>query len=52
VDSVSVVAGRDPRTRRVIYDSGKVLQHLATDLKHTPLILPSSERGITFGFRF
>jgi hypothetical protein len=52
LDSVSVVAGRDPKTRQVIYDPGKVLQHLATDLKHTPLIMPGGERGIVFGFRF
>jgi hypothetical protein len=52
LDSVSPVAGRDDRTGQIIYDPGKVLQHLATDLKHTPLIVPSGERGIVFGFRF
>lgn len=52
LDSVSVVAGKDPKTRQVNYDLGKVLQHLATDLKHTPLIMPSSDKGIVFGFRF
>ena len=52
LDSVSVATGIDPKTRQVIYDPGKVLQHLATDLLHTPLIMPSSEGGIVFGFRF
>jgi hypothetical protein len=52
LDSVSPVAGRDSKTRRIIYDQGKLLQHLATDLKRTPLIVPSGERGIVFGFRF
>ncbi len=52
LDTVSVVAGRDPKSRQVIYDPGKVLQHLATDLKRTSLIVPSRERGIAFGFRF
>jgi hypothetical protein len=52
LDSVSPVAGRDPATKQIIYDTGKVLQHLATDLKRTPLIMPSREGGIVFGFRF
>ena len=52
LDSVSVVTGRDSKTRQVIYNPGKVLQHIATDLLHTPLIMPSSEHGIVFGFRF
>jgi hypothetical protein len=52
LDSVSPVAGRDDKTGQIVYDPGKVLQHLATDLKHTPLIMPSSEGGIVFGFRF
>ena len=52
LDSVSVVTGMDSTTGRVIYDPGKVLQHLATDLLHTSLIMPSSEGGIVFGFRF
>jgi hypothetical protein len=52
LDSVSVVTGIDPKTGQVIYDPGKVLQHLATDLAHTPLIVPSSERGFVLGFRF
>lgn len=52
LDSVSVITGRDPTTKQVIYDPGKVLQHLATDLLHTPLIMPSSKGGIVFGFRF
>ena len=30
LDSVSPVAGRDPTTRKIIYDHGKVLQHIAT----------------------
>jgi hypothetical protein len=52
LDSVSVVTGIDPQTKQVVYDTGKVLQHIATDLLHTPLIMPSSDRGIVFGFRF
>jgi hypothetical protein len=52
LDSVSVATGVDPKTLQVIYDPGKVLQHLATDLLHTPLIMPSSKGGIVFGFRF
>ena len=52
LDSVSVVTGKDAKTSQVIYDSGKVLQHLATDLLHTPLIMPGSKGGIVFGFRF
>ena len=52
LDSVSPVKGIDPATRQVIYDHSKVLQHLATDLLHTPLIVPSGEKGIVFGFRF
>lgn len=51
LDTVSVVKGRDSNGL-AIYDLGKVLQHRATDLKHTPLIVPSSEGGIVFGFRF
>jgi hypothetical protein len=53
LDSVSPVAGRNKTTGQCIYDTGKLFQHLATDLKHTPLIIvPSGERGIVFGFRF
>lgn len=52
LDSVSVASGVDPKSRQVVYDQGKVLQHLATDLLHTPLIVPSGEKGIVFGFRF
>ena len=54
LDSVSPVAGIDPRTRQIIYDQGKLLQHIATDLAHTPLIMPSTQGGglIVFGFRF
>jgi len=52
LDSVSVAKGRNPETGQVDYNLGQVLQHLATDLKHTPLIVPSAERGIVFGFRF
>jgi hypothetical protein len=52
LDSVSVAADRDPKTGQVIYDTSQVLQHLATDLLHTPLIVPSGEHGIVFGFRF
>jgi hypothetical protein len=52
LDSVSVAKSRNPQTGQVDYDQGKVLQHLVTDLKHTPLIVPSSEGGIVFGFRF
>lgn len=52
LDSVSVATSVDPRSGLVVYDTGKVLQHLATDLLHTPLIMPSSDKGIVFGFRF
>lgn len=52
LDTVSVVLGRDPKNRQVIYDPGKVLQHLASDLKRTPLIVHGTKRGIVFGFRF
>ena len=52
VDSVSPVAGIDSQGG-IIYDMGKILQHAATDLKHTPLIMPHAENGtISFGFRF
>jgi hypothetical protein len=51
VDSVSPVAGRD-EYRKVIYDCGKALQHVFTDLLHTPLIVPGSEQGLVFGIRF
>jgi hypothetical protein len=52
VDSVSVVRGVNKSTRRVQYDEGKLLQHLATDLKHTPLIAPGGRAGLVFGWRF
>lgn len=52
LDSVSVAPSVDPKTRMVNYDYGKVLQHVATDLLHTPLIMPSSDKGIVFGFKF
>jgi hypothetical protein len=52
LDFVSPVAGWDANTGRIKYDLGKLLQHLATDLKHTPLIVPSGQEGIVFGFRF
>ena len=53
LDSVSPVVGRDDKTGHIIYDPGKVLQHLTTDLLHTPLIIvPGSEQGIVFGIRF
>jgi hypothetical protein len=51
LDSVSVVTAID-ENGMVIYDQGKVLQHIATDLLHTPLIVPSTAGGIVFGFRF
>jgi len=52
LDSVSFAVSVDPKTRMVQYDYGKALQHIATDLLHTPLIVPSSEKGLVFGFRF
>ena len=52
LDAVSVAVSVDPKTRMVQYDYGKVLQHLATDLLNTPLIVPGSEQGLVFGFRF
>jgi hypothetical protein len=52
LDSVSVATSVDRRSGMVNYDYGKVLQHVATDLLHTPLIMPGSEKGIVFGFRF
>ena len=51
-DSVSVVASRNPKTCRCEYAYGKVLDHLVTDLKHWPLIVPSSEKGLVIGVRF
>jgi hypothetical protein len=52
VDSVSVAAGRDPKSGKCEYDYGAVLDHLTRDLKHWPLIVPSSERGLVIGIRF
>lgn len=52
LDSVSVARSRNSDTGQVDYDQGLVLQHLATDLLHTPLIVPSAGGGIVFGFRF
>ncbi len=52
LDSVSVARSRNSETGQVEYDQGKVLQHLATDLLRTPLIVPSAQDGIVFGFRF
>jgi hypothetical protein len=52
LDTCSPVAGVDPKSRIVQYDYGKVLQHIATDLYRTPLIVPSSEAGLVFGIRF
>jgi hypothetical protein len=51
LDTVSPVLGKDEHGF-IVYDQGKVLQHLATDLKHTPLIMPNSTDGIVFGVRF
>jgi hypothetical protein len=51
VDSVSPVLGRDPGGK-AIYDCGTALQHVFTDLLHTPLIVPSSDNGLVLGFRF
>jgi hypothetical protein len=50
-DSVSPVKGVD-ESGQCIYDYGMVLDHLVTDLKHWPLVVPSSERGLTIGIRF
>lgn len=52
LDSFSPVAGRDDKTKGLVYDYGKVLQHVVTDAKHKPLIVPSSEAGLVFGLRF
>lgn len=52
LDTVSVALSRDPKTGLVNYDLGKVPQHLATDLWNLPLIMPSPEKGLVFGFRF
>src|SRR3990172_5617284 len=46
LDSVSVVAGRNPQTRGCLYDYGAVLQHVATDLKHARFIVPTSAGGL------
>jgi hypothetical protein len=51
LDSVSVAKGRT-NTGQVEYDQGQVLQHLASDLFRTPLIVPSGRGGIVFGIRF
>lgn len=51
-DTVSVAASRHPKTGRCEYAYGKVLDHLVTDLKHWPLIVPSSEKGLVIGIRF
>ena len=52
LDSVSPVMGRDDKTKGLVYDYGRVLQHIVTDAKHMPLIVPSSGAGIVFGIRF
>ena len=53
LDSVSPVSGRDPNTRKLIYDYGRVLQHLVTDKCHQPnVIVPSGEGGVVFGLKF
>lgn len=50
VDSVSPVLGRD-QGGKAVYDCGRALQHVFSDLLHTPLIVPSRD-GFVFGFRF
>lgn len=53
LDSVSPVAGRDPNTRMVDYNYGKVLQHYVTDAKGGKrFVVPSSDGGLVFGIRF
>ncbi len=53
LDSVSPVSGRDPNTRKLTYDYGRVLQHLVTDKWRQPgVIVPSGEGGVVFGLRF
>ena len=52
IDSVSVVAGRDAKTRKCNYNYGTVLNHLMIDLKRWPVILPSNKQGLVIGFRF
>ncbi len=51
-DTISVAASRNSKTRRCEYAYGKVLDHLVNDLKHWPLIVPSSEKGLVIGVRF
>ena len=52
LDRVSVVRGIDPKTGVVTYDMGKILQHLTSDLAHTPMIVVPGGDGIKFGIRF
>ena len=53
LDSVSPVSGRDPNTRKLTYDYGRVLQHLVSDKwNHPNVIVPSGEGGVVFGLRF
>ena len=52
LDSVSVVLEIDQKTGMVKYDMGKVLQHLTSDLLHTPLVIVPGTDGIKFGIRF
>lgn len=52
LDSVSVAESIDPKSGMINYDLGKVPQHLASDLWNLPLIMPSPEKGLVFGFRF
>jgi len=51
VDSVSVVRGRD-QGGKALYDCGRALQHVFSDLLHAPVIVPSSDQGLVFGVRF
>jgi hypothetical protein len=52
IDSASVAAGKDPGARACIYDYGRLMDHVFTDLLRTRVITPSSERGLVIGLRF
>ena len=52
IDTINVVSARHAKTRQCVYHYGNVLDHLVTDLKRWPVIIPTSERGIKIGIRF
>ena len=51
LDTVSVATARDA-DGAAIYEYSTVLQHVITDLKHLPFIVPDKKRGPMVGFRF